>query len=79
MNWVEHGQRADVVFRRIVALAGQDSGNRGVHRRIRRDPTTQACAHFSQVTVAWVDQIGALLQIARIFRRFAIHEARMGR
>ena len=78
MNRVVARERADAFFRRIVAAARQHGGDGRVQRLARRHAAAQARGNFREIRFAGADEVGTLLQIARIFRRLAVHEARIG-
>jgi len=68
MHRVEHGERPDVRcrLRRVVAASGDKSGDRGQHRGVRRDSPVEPGGHLRQVHAARVDQVGPVLQVARV-------------
>ena len=58
----------------IGAAAGQNCVDRKMQRLPGRDLARQPRADLRDVHVAWIDQIGPLLQIARILRRNAVDD-----
>ena len=78
MNRIVARERADAGVGRIVAAARQHGGDGRVQRLARRHAAAQARGNFRQIRFAGADEVGPLLEIARIFRRLAVHEARVG-
>ena len=78
MNRVVARERTDAGFRRIVAAAGQHGVDGRVQRLAQRHAAAQARADFRQISFDRMDEVGTFLEVARIFGRLAVHEARVG-
>ena len=64
---------------RIVAAAGQDGADGIVNRLSGRQAALEARGHLGEVAFARVEQVGAVLEVARVLARFALDDSRVGR
>ena len=80
MDRVVARQGTDAGIGGIVPAARQHRMHRCMHRLAQRHPPLHPRRHLRRITLARIaDQIGSLLQVARIFCRFAVHHSRMRR
>src|SRR5277367_4956933 len=79
MNWSVDGERrqAEGWIGRTVAAAGQHNIDREVDWPVGGNVKLEPGGHFREVRLAWGDEIGPPLQVARILRGLAVNHARV--